>query len=152
MSLRHIRPSVYDVPLGINFNESFRLSLVAGLSESVELYKSWFDTVREVMSRFCFDSRDSKQMPYLGDQYSALISVHQNMRHFLCIRHLIEKFRPGSLLGILAKRLVLGSIEHAFRLHTDKRVHDVRALVAMRELRFEDRLVLLYAFGLAMRS
>jgi hypothetical protein len=91
------------------------------------------------------DELDSK--PYLSDHHSALMSVCSGKRHFLCLRHLIKRFRATSFKGQIARRLAFSSTQQQFYNEIDQVIQDILSLIEKDEIQFEE-LKQLEAFGL----
>jgi hypothetical protein len=146
-SFRAIKPYVYCIPMGIHANESFPLAIIIGLSESIELYDLFFSS----MLKLGIDLNELRSKPYLSDQHSALLSVCSDKRHFLCLRHLIERFGTKSFLGQMARRLAFSSTQLHFLTEIEQVTHDITELIENNEVTFGE-LTKFEIFGIKTRN
>ena len=99
------RPYVYCIPQMIIANESVPIGLIVGPTEKSDIFEEFYQYVREI-NPDCFITL--KQKPLLSDQGSALISfaTKYGLKHFFCIRHLLNKLGASSELASIAGSLL----------------------------------------------
>jgi hypothetical protein len=96
-----VRPYVICVPLAIMANESFPLGFVMAPTEREKL--------SEIFANFLQDLGilHYREKPMLSDEGSGLQKyAQQHPRHFLCHRHILERFGSATYVARIAHRLL----------------------------------------------
>ena len=112
-SFKLFRPYCFCIVVVVIDNESFPIGFIIGPSEKKELY-SEFTSFLGVIDRTSLSDLFTK--PLLSDEGSALKSFAKdnNLKHFYCFRHLIEKFGSKSTIGKLVATLLFQQNEVDF--------------------------------------
>jgi hypothetical protein len=147
-SFTALKPYVYAIPFAIRANEGVPLGLIIGLSESIELYKLFFNSLLDLG----ITEESIKAKPFLSDQHAALMSICAGGKHFLCIRHLIESFGSNCFLGQVARRLALSSTQESFSFEMEACAYDMLELRDKGKLESKNLERLWRTFGLGLSA
>jgi hypothetical protein len=117
-SFKALKPYVYSIPRAVKANLGIPLGIVIAPSERRYVFSLFADVLAEKdLSR-----DDLLELPLLSDAGSALRSYAggntgrdgYHRYHYLCYRHLLESFGSGTIVTILAQRLLFTPTEEAF--------------------------------------
>jgi hypothetical protein len=97
-------PYVYTVHQAIIQNEAIPLGFTLAPSESMEMFKEFYDAITSAYPHFDLHLK----IPILTDQGTGLIAFAKsfNLEHYLCYKHLLFKFIQNSPLYFLVRRIL----------------------------------------------
>jgi hypothetical protein len=127
-SFRASHPFAYCVPQGLLFNEAIPLGLVLDLTENEQIYQSFMD---DLIASHVPPPVDVPSKPVLSDQHLGLIAFcrRNNLSHFFCHRHLIEKFSARSPLGLLVARVLREKSARSYHEHRPEYLAQAQAFL-----------------------
>ena len=108
-----LAPYVYCIPHAIISNESIPLGLSVGPTESHLIYEQFYEFVNFIDKSL---SEKLSEIPVLSDEGSAIQKFCEkyNLQHFLCYRHLINKFGASTPLGGIVRGLLFCQTKEKF--------------------------------------
>jgi hypothetical protein len=118
-SFMALKPYIYSIPLAIKANVGIPLGIVIAPSERREIYSIF----SHLLAEKGFSRESLFELPLLSDAGTALRSYAKggseregyHRRHYLCYRHLLESLGSGTLVALLARRLLFTNTEKGFR-------------------------------------
>jgi hypothetical protein len=119
-----LNPYVASIPMGVVRNHSITLGLFFSTSENSELYEHFFKLLK-----FSGITEDAiRKKPFMSDEGAALRSaISKNAsHHFLCFRHIIEKFGSNSILGMIVKKLLFSITPEQYRSNLETALPKIR--------------------------
>jgi hypothetical protein len=111
-SFRAIKPYVYCIPEAIIANVGIPLGLVIAPSERMDVFSMFAD----LLFTQGFAPEELQRIPLLSDEGAALkkYARRYHLWHFLCYRHLLECLGSGTVVALLALRLLFTTTEVQF--------------------------------------
>jgi hypothetical protein len=118
-SFKALKPYVYSIPLAVKANSGIPLGIVMAPSERQAVFSLFAD----VLAEKGFSRRDLFELPLLSDAGTALRSYAEgnaeregyHRHHYLCHRHLLESIGSGTIVALIARRLIFTTTEAAFK-------------------------------------
>ena len=131
-SFHALRPYTYCVPLLIIHNASIPIGLSLGPSESSNLFDVFFQNLSNIDKNFKLT-----YFPILSDEGKAIkkfTNNEENVKHFFCYRHIIEKMGSNSLIGGITRNLLFQTKYEYYKKVLPQAISDIN-------LYFENQLI-----------
>jgi hypothetical protein len=118
-SFNALKPYVYSIPLAVKANAGIPLGIVIAPSERQAVFSLFADHLAEKG----FSRGDPFELPLLSDAGAALRSKAEgnadregyHRHHCLCYRHLLEAIGSGTIVALVARRLLFTTTKEAFK-------------------------------------
>jgi hypothetical protein len=106
-SFKALKSYVYSIPLSVKANVGIPLGIVMAPNEREAVFSLFVD----VLAEKGFSRSDFFEIPLLSD--AGTEGHHRH--HGLCYRHLLESIGSGTMVALLARRLLFTTTEEAFQ-------------------------------------
>jgi hypothetical protein len=130
-SFEALPPYAYSIPMAVKANRGIPLGIIVAPSER----ETMFEVFRELVLERGVREEEFLGRPLLSDEGKALQAYGCcHIRHFYCMRHLLEGLGSGTLAALLARRLLFTRTEFEFLELVDQTLSDFTVACSLQRI------------------